>query len=188
MAGSTAALLQQLHVGGTPSGVAQALQNSIGYITAPSPYDTSLPTAPTTPTAPVPTSTPSAGAVTGQAGGIAPGPGGDVNAQFAQGFKDAGRPDLAAVVGSPAWNAWLRAESGGRVNAVSGRTNQGLRNGGALQFWEGHTWAQPYFQGNTFTMTPYQQAQAAVKYFHLTPQKINGYAQQIANRTYKGWG
>lgn len=185
MAGSTAALLQQLHVAGTPSSVSQALQNSIGYITAPSQFD-SLPTAPTTPT--VPTSTPSAGTVTGQAAGFAPGPGGDVNAQFAQGFKDAGRPDLAAAVGSPAWNAWLNAESGGRVNAVSGRTNQGLRNGGALQFWEGHSWAQPYFQGNTFTMTPYQQAQAAAKYFHLTPQKINDYAAQIAAHTYRGWG
>lgn len=186
MAGSTSALLQHLGVGGTASHVQQALANSIGYITAPSQFAPLTP--PQSPTAPVPSTTPSAGAVTGQAGGFAPGPGGDVNAQLIQGFKDSGRPDLAAMVNTPAFNRWIQAESGGRPGAVSAANNQGLPNGGLFQFWRGHSWTAPYFQGNTFTMTPYQQAQAAAKYFHLTPQKITGYASQIANHSYRGWG
>lgn len=116
------------------------------------------------------------------------GGGGALFDQLRAGFNRAGRPDLAAMVGTPAFNAWTNAESSGNPSEVSPANNQGKPNGGLFQFWAGHGWAQPFFQGGRFTMSPEEQAYMAATQFNLTPQKIKGYADQIAAGHYVGWG
>lgn len=113
---------------------------------------------------------------------------GDLNAQLKAGFERAGRSDLAAMVGSPAFEAWINAESGGNPEEVSPANNQGKPNGGIFQFWAGHDWAQPYFQGNRFTMSPEDQAYYAATKFNLTPQRIQAFASEIQSGNYPGWG
>ena len=105
-----------------------------------------------------------------------------------KGFMDAGRPDLAAMVGTPAFDTWIDQESSGDFGAVSDANNQGLPNGGGFQFWAGHDWAKPYFQGGTFTMGPRKQAFTAATKFNLTPDRIREFAKAIQSGTYKGWG
>jgi hypothetical protein len=122
-----------------------------------------------------------------------PGSRASVQAQLAAGFKAAGKPALATLVGTPDFNLWLKTESGWRSTAVSPANNQGMVNGGLFQFWYGHPWAQQYFsKGNVatsrFTMPVRDQANAAVKYFNLTPQAVHQYAAQIRAGTYHGWG
>lgn len=170
-------------MGGSPSSVQAALQRAIGYVTATPDPGPTLPQAPQ----PVAAASMSGGGSTPQFGAPV-GPGGDTLGQLRAGFAAAGRQDLANMVGTPAFNAWINAESGGRANAVSKANNHGMPNGGIFQFWYGHEWAKPFFQGGQFTMSPYQQAQYAAKYFHLTPAHIQQYAQQIASHTYRGWG
>jgi hypothetical protein len=112
-----------------------------------------------------------------------------IEQQLFQGFMDAGRPDLANMVGTPAFTTWINAESGWRVNAQSAANNHGQANGGLFQFWYGHAFTGPYQGGNGFTASAYQQARMVAKYFgHLTPAAIGRYAQQINNGTYGGWG
>jgi hypothetical protein len=116
-----------------------------------------------------------------------------LQAELAAGFRAARRPGLAAMVGSPDFNLWMKTESGWRPGVVSQPTNQGEVNGGLFQFWYGHDWAQPFFsKGNSpagrFTMPPAEQAKAAATRFGLTAQDVRRYAAQIRAGTYKGWG
>jgi hypothetical protein len=113
------------------------------------------------------------------------GPGGGVKAQLYQGFMDAGRPDLAAMVSTPEFQKWIAQESGWRPDAVSQANNHGLANDGLFQVWRGHKFNA---NGQVSSMSPYDQAQIVAKYFHLTPADIRRYAQQITAGEYAGWG
>jgi hypothetical protein len=108
--------------------------------------------------------------------------------QVYAGFMDAGRPDLARMVGTKEFTTWVNAESGGNPRRVSGPINQGLRNGGLFQFWFGHDWAEEFYNGKVYTQSAYEQAQSVVKYFDLTPADIRRYAASIRAGTYGGWG
>ncbi|MEO7260457.1 MAG: hypothetical protein ABI047_04245 [Jatrophihabitantaceae bacterium] len=117
-----------------------------------------------------------------------------IKQQLAAGFRAAGRTGLAEAVSGPDFSLWVTQESGWNPRKVSDRSNQGKVNGGLFQFWYGHAWAQPFFsRGNdprgVFTMAPADQAQAVVRHFpHVTAATVHGYAQQIRNGTYRGWG
>ncbi|HST47787.1 hypothetical protein [Jatrophihabitans sp.] len=117
-----------------------------------------------------------------------------VKQQLAEGFRSAGRAGLAEAVTGADFGLWVQTESGWNPRVVSGRTNQGMVNGGLFQFWYGHTWAQRYFsRGNdprsVFTMPPADQARAVVRHFpHVTAATVHRYAQQIRNGSYSGWG
>lgn len=113
------------------------------------------------------------------------GPGGGVKAQLYQGFMDAGRPDLAAMVSTPEFQKWIAQESGWRADATSPANNHGLANDGLFQIWRGHKFNA---NGQVASMSPYDQAQIVAKYFHLTPADIRRYAQQIQAGEYAGWG
>lgn len=115
-------------------------------------------------------------------------PGGNTKAQLRAGFLEAGRPDLARMVGTPAFQKWIGQESGWDPNAVSPANNQGLRNGGLFQFWYGHDFSNPYEGAGSFSASPYEQAIMAAKNFDLDPGDIRGYARQINRGTYRGWG
>lgn len=116
------------------------------------------------------------------------GPGGSTLAQLRQGFLDAGRPDLAKMVGTGAFDTWIGAESGWDPNAVSPANNQGQKNGGLFQFWYGHDFSNSAEGANSFNASPYQQAIWAAKNFSLDPGDIRGYARQIRSGSYPGWG
>jgi len=117
-----------------------------------------------------------------------------VKQQLAEGFRSAGRSGLAEAVTGADFGLWVQTESGWNPRVVSGRTNQGMVNGGLFQFWYGHPWAQRYFsRGNNpqsaFTMPPADQARAVVQHFpHVTAATVHRYAQQIRNGSYSGWG
>jgi hypothetical protein len=111
-----------------------------------------------------------------------------IDRQLYRGFIDAGRPDLARLVGTKDFNAWVNAESGFRPDVVSQYYAEHGVNYGLFQFWEGHDWTKPYVEGNSFTATPYQQAKLVAKYFDLTPGEVHTYADQIRAGTYQGWG
>jgi cell wall-associated NlpC family hydrolase len=114
---------------------------------------------------------------------------GSVERQLQRGFIDAGRPDLARMVGTKEFDAWIRAESGWRPDVVSQYYEGHGVNYGLFQFWEGHAWTQQYVKNGEFTASPYQQAKLVAKYFgHLTPAKIREYAEQVRNGDYHGWG
>lgn len=108
--------------------------------------------------------------------------------QLRQGFMDAGRPDLAKMVGHDNFMTWMNQESGGDPHVVSPANNQGLPNGGLFQFWYGHDFSNPAEGRKRFKASPYQQAMWAAQNFDLTPQDIHTYANQIANGSYGGWG
>ena len=110
---------------------------------------------------------------------------GSINKQLYKGFMDAGRPDLAKMVGTPAFTAWVNAESGYNPAATSPANNQGLANDGLFQFWRGHEWNA---DGQAAGWSAYQQALAAARYFDLTPEDIYRYAAQIKSGEYRGWG
>jgi hypothetical protein len=117
-----------------------------------------------------------------------------IKRQLRAGFREVGRTGLVRMVSTDDFSVWVNQESGWNPRRVSGRTNQGKVNGGLFQYWYGHRWAQKYFsRGNdpsgAFTMTPKGQAVALVHHFpHVTPARIRGFAQQIRNGTYQGWG
>lgn len=110
---------------------------------------------------------------------------GRVNRQLYQGFIDAGRPDLAKMVGTPAFNAWVNAESGWNVHVTSAANNNGLANDGLFQIWRGHSFNS---NGQVSGMSPYEQAQIVTQYFDLTPEDILRYYDQIKAGSYHGWG
>lgn len=117
-----------------------------------------------------------------------------IETQLALGFRDMGRTGLAQLVSSSDFNLWISQESGWRPTVVSGRTNQGMVNGGLFQFWFGHSWAKPFFSnGNEpssrFTMPIADQARSVVRHFpHVTAATVREYARQIRSGTYRGWG
>ena len=109
-----------------------------------------------------------------------------VKQQLIQGFEDAGRADLARMVRTKAFDTWIQAESGWRVDVTSPPNNNGLANDGLFQIWRGHSYNA---NGQVAQMTAYEQAQVVARYFgHLTPAKIREYAKQIDNGSYSGWG
>lgn len=110
---------------------------------------------------------------------------GSINKQLYKGFMDAGRPDLAKMVGTPAFTAWVNAESGYNPSATSPANNNGLANDGLFQFWRGHEWNA---SGQAAGWSPYRQAQAVVQYFDLSVEDIQRYAAAIKAGTYSGWG
>jgi len=108
-----------------------------------------------------------------------------INRQLYRGFMDAGRPDLAKMVGTKEMNAWIGAESGYDPHATSPANNQGLANDGLFQIWRGHDFNS---NGQVSRMSPYQQAILVAEKFNLTAEDIRNYAAQIARGTYEGWG
>lgn len=114
---------------------------------------------------------------------------GSTDKQLYQGFIDAGRPDLARMVGTKDFRTWLNQESGYDPTRVS-QPYDGIRNYGMFQF-RGHDWQAQYITdgGNTWTASAYEQAKLVAKYFgHLTAGKIHEYAAQIRAGDYHGWG
>lgn len=113
---------------------------------------------------------------------------GSTDKQLYQGFIDAGRPDLARMVGTKDFRTWLNQESGYDPSTVS-QPYDGIRNYGIFQF-RGHDWQQQYINANgEWTADAYTQAKLVAKYFgHLTPGKIHEYAAQIKAGDYHGWG
>jgi cell wall-associated NlpC family hydrolase len=117
---------------------------------------------------------------------VGKGPDGAIKQQLYRGFMDAGREDLARMVGTKDFQTWIQAESGWNVSAVSPANNNGLRNDGLFQIWRGHEYNS---NGQVHTMSPYEQAQIVAKYFgHLSPSDIRRYADSIRAGTYSGWG
>jgi hypothetical protein len=118
------------------------------------------------------------------------GPGGSVKAQLYQGFIDSGRPDLAKMVYTKDFDAWINAESGWRTDAASQSFPGHGRNYGLFQFWEGHAWTDNFLNdATTWTADAYTQAKLVTRYFpHLTPDDIHGYAAQVRAGEYRGWG
>jgi cell wall-associated NlpC family hydrolase len=122
--------------------------------------------------------------------GTAGGKAGSVTAQLRNGFIDAGRPDLAKMVNTQDFKAWIDAESGWNVDSVSQYFPGHGRNFGLFQFWQGHPWTENYLKGgDEWTADAYTQAKLVARYFpHLTPDDIRRYAEQIRNGQYRGWG
>lgn len=111
---------------------------------------------------------------------------GDIKSELYRGFMDAGRPDLANMVGTDAFNTWINQESGWRPGVTSPANNHGLANDGLFQVWRGHSYNA---QGQVASMSPYDQARLVARHFsHLDPGDIRRYADQINNGTYGGWG
>jgi hypothetical protein len=110
---------------------------------------------------------------------------GSINRQLYKGFMDAGRPDLAKMVGTPAFTTWVNAESGYNPSATSPANNNGLANDGLFQVWRGHDFNS---DGQVAGMSPYQQAQIVAKYFDLSADDIRRYATSIHDGSYSGWG
>lgn len=113
---------------------------------------------------------------------------GSVERQLAAGFMDAGRPDLAKLVGTKDFTQWIAAESGWNVGSVSQYYPGHGRNYGLFQFAQIHDWTSKYLDNGQWTASPYEQAGLVAQYFHLTPGDVANYAQQIRNGTYSGWG
>lgn len=120
----------------------------------------------------------------GQGGAVPKG----VRAQLIKGFIEAGRPDLAKMVRTKAFDTWIGQESGWDADVVSPANNQGLRNGGLFQFWYGHDFSNMAEGNKRFNASPYQQAIWAATQFDLTPADIRNYARAIRQGTYRGWG
>jgi len=112
-----------------------------------------------------------------------------------RGFMDAGRPDLARMVKTKAFDAWIRRESGWRVDSVSrSYVVNGVSgvNGGLFQIrYPAHPWSHEYFssgnQAGRFTASAYEQAKLIASHFNLTPAMIRRYGEAIANGNYHGW-
>lgn len=113
-------------------------------------------------------------------------PQGGVKKQLWQGFIDAGRPDLAAMVRTEDFDTWIGAESGWVVDKTSPANNQGMANDGLFQVWRGHSYNA---NGQVSKMNAYQQARLVARFFpHLEPKDIRTYADQVRNGSYIGWG
>jgi hypothetical protein len=110
-----------------------------------------------------------------------------------KGFLDAGRTDLARMVGTRAFSTWVAQETGFKdwaTNRQAGRVtspanNQGLANDGFFQVWRGHDYNS---NGEVARMSPREQAQLIATRFDLTPEDIRNYARAIRAGTYQGWG
>lgn len=109
-----------------------------------------------------------------------------IEAQLYRGFLNAGRPDLAKMVGTSAFHTWLGQESGFDPSAVSAANNQGLANDGLFQVWRGHDFNS---NGRFSQISPQRQARLVADYFpQLDPSDIRRYAHEINTGTYGGWG
>lgn len=109
-----------------------------------------------------------------------------IEEQLWLGFMDAGRPDLAAMVGTSDFDLWIGRESGWRVDVVSQYFPGHGRNDGLFQVWRGHAFNA---NGEVSQMSPYQQAMVIAEHFsHLEPADIERYADQVRADTYGGWG
>ncbi len=114
---------------------------------------------------------------------------GSIEQQLYKGFMDAGRQDLAKMVGTKDFTTWINAESGWNPSAISPANNQGLPNYGLFQFWAGHPWTKQYVNGaGDWVASAYTQAKLVAQYFKLTPADIRTYASQIRTGQYNGWG
>lgn len=111
-----------------------------------------------------------------------------VERQLYAGFMDAGRPDLAQLVGTKDFTTWINAESGWNVGSVSQYYAGHGRNYGLFQFWQGHEWTKDYLNGGQWGASPYEQAQLVAKYFNLSTNDVATYADQIRSGNYHGWG
>lgn len=112
-------------------------------------------------------------------------PGGPIKQQLYRGFMDAGRADLAKMVGTKDFQTWINQESGWETHVTSPANNNGLANDGLFQIWRGHSFNS---NGQVKSMSPYEQAQIVARYFELTVSDIRNYAQQIRSGSYHGWG
>ena len=113
------------------------------------------------------------------------GPEGSIKQQLYRGFMDAGRPDLARMVGTKDFQTWIQQESGWQTHVTSPANNNGMANDGLFQIWRGHDFNS---NGQVKRMSPYEQAMLVVKYFDLSPDDIRRYAAGIRSGSYKGWG
>lgn len=116
-----------------------------------------------------------------------------IQQQLYRGFVDAGRADLAKMVGTKDFETWIDAESGWNPNSVSQYFQGHGRNAGLFQFaFLSRDWVTKdvsHTQGDwVYTATPYEQARSVAQFFSLTPGDIKRYAQEIRNGTYSGWG
>jgi hypothetical protein len=128
------------------------------------------------------------GQTPGRGGVTNPDVGGSVKAQLYQGFVDGGRPDLARMVKTKAFDTWVKAESGWTVDSVSQYFPDHGRNYGLFQFWQGYDWTKEYLQGGDWIATAYEQARLVCRHFpSLTPAEIRHFAAEIASGSYHGW-
>lgn len=131
----------------------------------------------------------------GATGGAAPGNLDAIQRKLYKGFMDVGRPDLAKMVGTPAFDTWISKESGWDPTVVGPGLGADRRVGGLFQFMDfdqDRPWLDPHFEGGTgsgqFSMPIRRQARMAATQFGLDPEDIRSYAKSIRNNTYKGWG
>ena len=108
-----------------------------------------------------------------------------VERQMRKGFLEAGRPDLARMVGSKAFSIWVDKESGWNRSITSAPNNQGLPNDGYFQVWRGHSYNA---NGEVSQMTAREQAYLIATKFALTAEDIKRYAKEIRQGSYVGWG
>lgn len=108
-----------------------------------------------------------------------------VERQMRRGFLEAGRPDLARMVGTTDFYMWVNQESGWKRNITSAANNQGLPNDGFFQVWRGHDYNA---NGEVRKMTAREQAYLVATKFDLTADDIKRYARQIRDGSYEGWG
>jgi cell wall-associated NlpC family hydrolase len=114
------------------------------------------------------------------------GPEGQIKRQLFNGFMDAGRPDLARMVATRAFDTWVQQESGWNPGVTSSANNHGKANDGLFQVWRGHEFNS---NGQVSRMSPYEQARIIAEHFgHLTPADIRRYAAEIRAGSYGGWG
>ena len=113
---------------------------------------------------------------------------GGIKAQLVAGFRKAGRPDLAQMVRTRDFAAWVGAESGWNAYTTSQYFPGHGVNYGLFQFWEGHPWTGQYVSGGEWTATPFQQALLVARYFpNLSADDIRRYASEVRSGTYHGW-
>jgi cell wall-associated NlpC family hydrolase len=116
---------------------------------------------------------------------------GAIKQQLYRGFMDAGKPELAKMVGTKEFDTWISAESGWDPNNVSKYYAGHGRNAGLFQFallnrsW---VWDDVDRSSWVYNATPYEQAKMVTKYFNLTPGDIRRYASEINSGSYQGWG
>ena len=115
-----------------------------------------------------------------------------------KGFMDAGRPDLAKMVGTKSMDTWIGQESGWNPRSVGAGLGPDRRVGGLFQFmdFEDRDYLDNQFNFNVegpngygrFRMPVREQARIAAEKFGLDPSDIRKYARSIRKGTYEGWG
>jgi hypothetical protein len=100
-----------------------------------------------------------------------------------RGFLDAGRKDLAKMVGTEDFRTWIGAEGGSIPRGWSQHFPGHGKNYGLFQLWEGHPWIDV---GDRPGIR--RQAELAGSMFDLNPRDIRTYADQIRANNYSGWG